>query len=66
MVYWYATPDMTTESWIEGLQNAFDFFKGVPSYIILDNDTALVNHAEKVINSTVKGFSTLLNSMRLP
>lgn len=28
MVYWYATPDMTTESWVEGLQNAFDFFKG--------------------------------------
>lgn len=59
MVYWYATPDMTTESWIEGLQNAFDFFKGVPSYIILDNDTALVNHAEKGNQLYSKGLLDL-------
>lgn len=57
LVYWYATPDMTTESWIEGLQNAFNFFKGVPSYIILDNDTALVKHAESGNQCYSKGLT---------
>lgn len=47
IVYWHATPDMTTQSWIESIQAAFEYFGGYPRFIILDNDTALVNNSER-------------------
>lgn len=45
MVFYYATPNMTTESWIEACVAALEYFGGVPKYILCDNDTALVNRA---------------------
>lgn len=46
LTFWCATAAMTTECWLEGILKAFKYFGGLPKYILLDNDTALVNHAE--------------------
>lgn len=47
MVFYYATSDMTTESWIEACVAALEYFGGVPKYILCDNDTALVKKATR-------------------
>lgn len=46
LTFWYATSAMTTDCWIEAILKAFEYFGGLPKYILLDNDTALVNRAE--------------------
>lgn len=59
LMYWHVTRDATTESWLEGLAAAFEYFGGVPMYVILDNDVALVTHAErgnKGLNRKFEGF----------
>lgn len=47
MVFYYATPDMTTESWVEACVAALEYFGGVPKYILCDNDAALVKKATR-------------------
>lgn len=46
-VFAWATPDMTTASWTEGLVRALEYFGGAPKYIIFDNDVALVTRASR-------------------
>jgi hypothetical protein len=57
--FWYATPDTTTKSWLEGIVSALEYFGGSPKYVILDNDVALVTNAARGDKEYVKGFTDL-------
>jgi transposase len=59
--FWYATPDTTTKSWLEGIIGALEYFKGAPKYVIHDNDVALVKNAVRGETDYVQGFKDLCN-----
>lgn len=59
LTFWYATKGATTDDWIEAIVAAFEYFGGVPKYLVLDNDTALVDNAKKGAKKYNKKFADL-------
>lgn len=55
----FATPDMTTKSWLLGLKRAFEYFGGVPEVVQCDNAKAMVTKAGQIakLNDNVLAFS---------
>ena len=58
--YTCGLPNETTQSWIQGSMEAFEYFNGVPAIIVPDNPKAAIyayNRYEPVINPTFLEFS---------
>ena len=56
-----ATPDQTTQSWVEGTTKAFEFIGGAPEIVVPDCPKAVVTNACKydpVINRSVADMAT--------
>jgi hypothetical protein len=55
----FATPDMTTKSWLSGLQSAFEYFGGVTEVVQCDNAKAMISKAGQLakINENALAFS---------
>jgi transposase len=55
----FTTPDMTTKSWLLGLNKAFEYFGGVPEVVQCDNAKAMVTKAGQIakLNDNTLEFS---------
>jgi len=55
----FATPDMTSKSWILGLVKALESFGGVPEMIQFDNAKAMVTKASRIalLNDNIRTFA---------
>lgn len=56
LAYIFATPDQTRESWFRGIRGFFEYIKGVPKYLILDNSTTCIAKASKTWPKYSKDF----------
>ncbi|MFT5127794.1 MAG: transposase [Rhodothermales bacterium] len=64
-----ATPDQTTQSWIEGTCKAFEFIGGVPEIVVPDCPKAVVTQAcpyDSVINRSVADMATHYGCSGIP
>jgi len=67
----FATPDMTTESWLAGLKAAFEYYGGVPEVVLCDNAKAMVTRAGSIPKMNEKAlefsrhFSFLFDTSRV-
>lgn len=59
LVFWYATPDATTQSWMTAIVEMFKYVGKVPDYIKHDNDTSLMQRAEWGNSECRKQFNAL-------
>lgn len=53
MLYAYATGHARRADWIEGIISAFEYFGGTPQFIVMDNDTALVDRTKEKWDPTI-------------
>jgi hypothetical protein len=55
----FATPDMTTKSWLSGLRSAFEYFGGVTEVVQCDNAKAMISKAGQIakVNDNALAFS---------
>lgn len=55
----FATPDMTSKSWVTALSHAMTFYQGVPEVVQFDNAKAMVEKAGRIanLNDNAKAFA---------
>lgn len=59
MTFAFATPDMTTNSWLLGIEKSLEYFGGVPEVIQFDNAKAMVTKASRLalLNDNARVFA---------